>query len=120
MKGDPKMKREQKPNNENGVALIMVIVIVAICSIVVAALLFQSYTDRLVAINEQDHIKALTFADAGLSWAERRIMDGGSFSDLLDVLSNWGPCDACPEDLDESGAVDFGDLLRVLSGWGPC
>jgi hypothetical protein len=42
------------------------------------------------------------------------------FSDLLGVLSNWGPCPGCLEDFDDSGAVDFDDLLEVLSWWGVC
>lgn len=43
------------------------------------------------------------------------------FGDLLAILAAWGPCgDPCPEDLDESNAVDFGDVLEVLAGWGPC
>jgi WD40 repeat protein len=42
------------------------------------------------------------------------------FSDLLIVLSLWGPCPGCPEDLDGDGVVGFSDLLAVLSLWGPC
>ena len=45
------------------------------------------------------------------------------FSDLVSVLSEWGPCEdgePCPQDLDTSGAVDFNDLLAVLATWGPC
>lgn len=42
------------------------------------------------------------------------------FSDLLIVLSSWGPCVDCPADLDDSGDVGFSDLLAVLSNWGPC
>ena len=42
------------------------------------------------------------------------------FSDLLVLLSQWGPCDGCAADLDENMAVDFGDLLQLLSTWGPC
>ena len=43
------------------------------------------------------------------------------FSDLLDVLAAWGPCDGnCPADVDLSGTVDFDDLLIVLAAWGPC
>jgi hypothetical protein len=40
-------------------------------------------------------------------------------SKLVDRLVLLGDC-PCPEDLDESGAVDFPDLLRILSLWGPC
>lgn len=40
------------------------------------------------------------------------------FSDLLTLLSAWGPCGAtCPGDLDMSGAVDFADVLTLLSAW---
>lgn len=43
------------------------------------------------------------------------------FTDLLAVLSAWGPCAGpCPQDLDNSGGVGFNDLLTVLSAWGPC
>ncbi|MFK7959633.1 MAG: M12 family metallo-peptidase [Phycisphaerales bacterium] len=42
------------------------------------------------------------------------------FTDLLQLLSAFGPCDGCPEDLDGSGAVTFEDLLGILSAWGPC
>ena len=66
------------------------------------------------------HHVALVTADAGLG------IDVGddvvvAFSDLLIVLSTWGPCPAdCPADIDGSGAVDFPDLLAVLSTWGMC
>ncbi|MBT8485545.1 MAG: CHRD domain-containing protein [Phycisphaerales bacterium] len=42
------------------------------------------------------------------------------FTDLLAVLSTWGPCDGCAADLDDDGSVGFTDLLIVLSSWGPC
>jgi hypothetical protein len=42
------------------------------------------------------------------------------FDDLLDVLSNWGPCIGCPQDIDGDDQVGFSDLLGVLSTWGPC
>ncbi|NNF43480.1 MAG: hypothetical protein HKN62_10630 [Phycisphaerales bacterium] len=42
------------------------------------------------------------------------------FTDLLTVLSAWGPCPGCVADLDGSGDVGFTDLLTVLSAWGPC
>ncbi len=43
-----------------------------------------------------------------------------AFSDLLLVLSVWGPCQGCPEDLDGNGFVGVSDLLEVLAAWGPC
>ena len=42
------------------------------------------------------------------------------FSDLIFVLSAWGPCTGCPGDIDGDGLVGFSDLVRILSGWGPC
>jgi len=43
------------------------------------------------------------------------------FTDLLEVLSFWGPCiSKCCMDTDGSGDVGFADLLNVLSFWGPC
>jgi len=43
------------------------------------------------------------------------------FSDLLAVLSAWGPCEGdCPQDLDGSGDVGFGDIVMLLGMWGPC
>ena len=45
------------------------------------------------------------------------------FSDLLTILTAWGPCPAgedCPADLDGSGDVGFSDLLQVLTAWGAC
>lgn len=43
------------------------------------------------------------------------------FSDVLIILSAWGPCPEppvrCPADLDEGGDVGFSDLLIALSNW---
>ncbi len=33
---------------------------------------------------------------------------------------NWFDIETCPNDLNNSDAVDFPDLLRVLGSWGPC
>ena len=43
------------------------------------------------------------------------------FSELLAVLSAFGPCGAvCPTDLDGNGSTDFGDVIIILSSWGAC
>ncbi len=45
------------------------------------------------------------------------------FSDLLLLLSAWGPCPeepTCIGDLTDDGDVDVDDLLIVLVEWGPC
>ena len=41
-------------------------------------------------------------------------------TDLLSVISAWGPCEECDADVDASGAVDVTDLLTIISAWGPC
>jgi hypothetical protein len=58
------------------------------------------------------------------------ITDNGlvNISDLLAVISAWGPCMSgplgCPEDIapppNGDGVVGIGDLLAVISGWGAC
>jgi len=42
-----------------------------------------------------------------------------AFSDLVILLSSWGPCPGTPclGDLDGSGTVDFADLVALLSAW---
>ena len=39
-------------------------------------------------------------------------------SDILALISAWGPCNGCPEDIDESGIVDVTDLLFIIGNWG--
>ena len=41
-------------------------------------------------------------------------------SDLLTLLSSWGPCPGCDADLNDDDVVDVSDLLSLLSAWGPC
>ncbi|NNF44551.1 MAG: hypothetical protein HKN62_16190 [Phycisphaerales bacterium] len=42
------------------------------------------------------------------------------FADLIEVISDWGPCPFCPADFDGDGVVGFIDLVVVLAAWGPC
>ncbi len=44
------------------------------------------------------------------------------FSDLLVLISQWGPCEpSClGADLDSSGDVGFSDILLLIAEWGPC
>lgn len=44
------------------------------------------------------------------------------FSDILEILSNWGECfcEPCLTDLDCDGMTGFSDILFVLSNWGDC
>lgn len=43
-----------------------------------------------------------------------------NIDDVFAVLAAWGPCNGCPEDLDDNGTVDIDDLFIVLGDWGPC
>ncbi len=38
-----------------------------------------------------------------------------NFNDLLIMLSGWGPCTGCPEDLDGNNDVGFSDILILLT-----
>jgi hypothetical protein len=40
--------------------------------------------------------------------------------DILEMISQWGPCSGCSGDLDGNGYVDVSDLLEVIGSWGPC
>jgi len=41
-------------------------------------------------------------------------------SDLLLVISDWGPCGGCDSDVNEDGTVNVTDLLEIIASWGPC
>ena len=44
-------------------------------------------------------------------------------TDLLAIITAWGPCDGCPEDINLDGSVGVIDLLEVIGAWGgdqPC
>ncbi len=38
--------------------------------------------------------------------------------DLLDVLTDWGPCPGCDTDVNGDDVVDVLDLLEILTDWG--
>ena len=40
-------------------------------------------------------------------------------TDLLEIISAWGP-GACVQDITGEGGVDVQDLLIVIDSWGPC
>ncbi len=86
-------------------------------------------------LDTEDEINALiarlgASSDAGLALAAHVVaaacpadLDGDldvGFSDLLLVLSTWGPCPGCSADIDGDGDVGFSDLILVLAAWGPC
>jgi hypothetical protein len=39
-------------------------------------------------------------------------------SDLLILISDWGPCGGCSSDFDENGIVNVTDLLTLIDAWG--
>ena len=41
-------------------------------------------------------------------------------TDLLILISAWGPCSACPEDMNGDDVVDVTDLLILIGAWGTC
>ena len=43
-----------------------------------------------------------------------------NFGDVLAVIAAWGPCQGCPEDINQDGEVSFADILVVIGAWGPC
>ncbi|MFK7959119.1 MAG: hypothetical protein AB8G96_01215 [Phycisphaerales bacterium] len=62
----------------------------------------------------------LVFAPDALRVAAHRLGDADlngtvGFTDILQVISQFGPCIGCPEDQDLDGQVAFSDILFVLS-----
>ena len=69
----------------DGSILIVVLFLMMGFFVLAAALLFLSETEHVVAVNEQDHLKTLEYAEAGVEWARRRVFDTtGGFTGLLD------------------------------------
>jgi hypothetical protein len=74
--------------------------------------------DELIAVTMVGGIPVMTVIDTCPS----DIDDDGiiGFVDLLDVLSQWGPCVGCPPDIDGDGVVGMSDLMIIMTKWGPC
>jgi hypothetical protein len=65
---------------------------------------------------QYDPMDRVIFADLN---ADRAV----STTDLLSLLSAWGPCNdegCCLADLDIDDSVGTSDLLKLLANWGPC
>ena len=41
-------------------------------------------------------------------------------ADLFKVLMHLGPCDGCPEDVNDDGVVDGQDVVAVVTHFGVC
>ena len=80
---------------EKGVALVAVLLVMVIFAMLVGVLLLQGHSDKVVAVNEQDHLKNFGYAEAGLTWAQRIIQDagGGGLNELLDGPNNGSTAD---------------------------
>jgi hypothetical protein len=46
--------------------------------------------------------------------------DQVNVTDLIAVITAWGPCAGCPADVNDDGQVNVADLLVVITAWGPC
>jgi hypothetical protein len=68
---------------QDGFVFVMAVLIMAILFVVAGTLLFQSRTEHLIAANEHDHLAALAHAEAGLAWAQRRILDADNMTSVL-------------------------------------
>lgn len=84
----------------------------------------QSETSGVFHVTFADGLQAIyTFnIDAGSAECSADLNGDGvvDVSDLLNLLSHWGPCDACSADLNGSGVVDVSDLLELFGAWGTC
>ena len=67
---------------DRGFALVAVLFVMMIFFVVVGVLFFQTATERAVVVNQGDYATAFNYAEAGLEWATRRIVD----SDLTTLL----------------------------------
>ena len=79
--------------DSRGFALVVVLLVTAIFFALAIALLFQGRTERIVAVNEFDHLAALGYSEAGLTWAKRRILNSSNVSDLLNGPDNGQAAD---------------------------
>ena len=88
--------------DERGVALIVVIMVMAIFFVLALTLVFQGETEHVGVVNEQDHLKTLGYAEAGLQWAELRIREDAqspAFTDFTDILLGPDNSDAADDHL---------------------
>jgi hypothetical protein len=97
MKGSDRISAVPTPPRlgQEGSALIMVLILMAALSLMAVALLFHTGTETVIVLNEQDHMKALGFAEAGLAWAETRVRDrvGEGYTTLLGGPDSEDPAD---------------------------
>ena len=62
-------------SRNKGVALILTLFILLTLLLLGLALLMQTDTEHLIAVNEQDSLESFHHAEAGLSWTKREVLD---------------------------------------------
>jgi hypothetical protein len=76
---------------------------------------FRTYSPWLDQESDEPH----SSFDVSFSTPGDVSLDGHvGVDDLLMIVSHWGPCDGCMEDIDVSHAVDTKDLLLLIQNWG--
>jgi Tfp pilus assembly protein PilX len=93
---------EPTRDSQKGFAFIVVLLVLAMMFVLVAVLLFQTSTARLVVANEHDHLAALGHAESGITWAHRRMIETNDVTDLL-----LGPNDSSATDDNLIGLRDL-------------
>ena len=86
---------------DRGVALILTLLILLTLVLLGLALLIQTDTEYLIAINEQDSIETFHYAEAGMNWSKRVVLDvadAGGFADFSDLLDGPDNADNTADD----------------------
>lgn len=81
--------------NRRGNALVATMLVMTVLVLLGFAMVIQGDTEGLIAVNEQDHMKALSLAEAGLQWAKRRILDAAVSTATFTALLQGPSVPAC-------------------------
>lgn len=68
---------------DRGFALVAVLFVMAIFFVLVAAMFLLTTNERAVAVNQSDYATTFGYAEAGLTWAGRRVETSTDLTDLL-------------------------------------
>ncbi|MCI0417295.1 hypothetical protein L0222_31395 [bacterium] len=93
-----------------GVALIVTLLILLTLVLLGLALMLQTDTEHLIAVNEQDSIETFHYAEAGLNWTKRRVIDiadDDAFVDFSDLLDGPDNADSADDNLIPLRTVDL-------------
>ncbi|GBC84348.1 hypothetical protein HRbin11_00773 [bacterium HR11] len=81
--------------DRRGNALIATMLVMTVLVLLGFAMVLQGDTEGLIAVNEQDHMKALSLAEAGLQWAKRRVLDAAGGTATFTALLQGPSVPAC-------------------------